>query len=60
MKHGIAIREKKTNVLVEFMECETGNRALKILAGCRINLNHEEYKANEEEVEEKEIQEVVR
>ena len=45
--NGIAIREKSTNKLVEFMEC-SGREALRVLGGSRINLNHADYKSNEE------------
>lgn len=54
-KHGISIREKDSGLLIEFIECETGRRALKILSGARINLNHDDYKASEEFVEQEEI-----
>ena len=56
MKHGITVREKKIDNLIEFIECPTGNNALRILSGIRINMNHEDYKASEEMVEESEIQ----
>lgn len=55
MKHGIAVRSKKTNQLVEFIECDVGRDALKILSGIRINMNHEDYKADETYVKEEEI-----
>jgi len=58
MKHGIAIREKETNKLVGFMECEPGQSPLIILSGCRINLDKEFYKANEEFVKEEEIEKI--
>ena len=45
--NGIAIRERDTNKLVEFMEC-SGREALQVLRGSRINLNHADYKSNEE------------
>ena len=45
--NGIAIREKSTKKLVEFIEC-SGREALKILAGSRINLNHDDYQSKEE------------
>lgn len=48
MAHGIAIRERKTNKLVHFIECETGRPALRVLGGVRINLDHKNYKAEEE------------
>lgn len=55
MKHGITIREKKSNKLVEFIECPVGNPALRILSGVRINLNHEEYMTEEGFVTEEEV-----
>ena len=45
--NGIAIREKSTKKLVEFIEC-SGRSALQVLGGSRINLNHDEYQSNEE------------
>ncbi len=54
-KHGITIREKKTNKLVEFIKCGTGNTALRILSGVRMNLNHDEYTAEEGFVSQTEI-----
>lgn len=53
-KHGITIREKDTNLLVEFIECQTGNHSLRVLSGVRHNLG-EDYKASEEFVSEEEI-----
>ena len=58
--HGIAIREKKTKKLDEFMECDVGREALKILGGVRINLNHEDYYAEETMVEQSEIDAIQR
>ncbi len=55
-KHGITIREKNTNLLVEFVECSVGRSALRVLSGVRHNLG-EDYKASEEFVAEKEIKE---
>lgn len=60
MKHGIAVREKKTNRLVEFIECETGRPALRILSGIRVNMNKDDYKAEETFVEEDEIKGMVK
>lgn len=54
-KHGITIREKDSGLLMKFIECDTGKRALTILSGVRINLNHDDYKASEEYVEQEEI-----
>lgn len=53
-KHGITIRKKKSNILVEFIECRTGNHALRVLSGVRHNLGND-YKASEEFVSEEEI-----
>lgn len=47
LKHGIAITEKVSGKLIEFVECQTGRVALKVLMGIRHNLNHNEYKAEE-------------
>lgn len=55
MKHGIAIREKATKKLMEFVECGTGQEALLVLSGVRRNLNHEDYRANEEFVNNEEL-----
>jgi hypothetical protein len=55
-KHGIAIREKATKKLVEFYETPTGRSTLRVLSGVRHNLG-EDYKAEEEFVDEKEIEE---
>ena len=54
MKHGIAIRNKQTNQLVNFIECSTGKGSLTILNGVRTNLNHPEYKAEETFIDERE------
>lgn len=40
------------------MECEPGQSSLIILSGCRINLDKEFYKANEEFVKEEEIEKI--
>ncbi len=53
-KHGISVRHKQTNELVEFIECETGRPALQVLAGIRINMSTE-YKAEESDVNKEEI-----
>ncbi len=52
--HGIAIREKKTKKLVDFIPCDVGNRALKVLSGVRINLGNN-YDAQETFVKQEEI-----
>ena len=57
-KHGISVRERKTNELVEFIECETGRPALRILSGIRINMGPD-YKASEDYVALKEIKEIL-
>ena len=56
-KHGITVRERKTEKLIEFIECETGNSALRILRGIRINMGSD-YRASEEFVELSEIDEM--
>lgn len=53
-KHGIAIRERKTNELVEFIECDTGRDALRVLSGIRINMGSD-FEASETFIEEDEI-----
>jgi len=53
-KHGITVRERKTNNLVKFIECLRGRPALQILGGIRINMSPD-YKASEEFVSEEEI-----
>jgi len=58
MKHGISIREKKTKILVEFIECPTGNSALRVLSGVRHNLDKENYEATEDFVNEEEISKI--
>lgn len=35
----VLIMERKSNKLVEFIECETGRSALSILSGIRINMS---------------------
>ena len=47
MKHGIAIKDKKTGKIVEFEECAYGREALMVLSGMRRNLNREDYTADE-------------
>ena len=60
MKHGIAVREKATKKLVEFLECPTGQSALRILSGRRHNLDQENYYAEEAMVDETEISAIER
>ena len=55
MKHGIAIREKGTDKLIDFAECSV-EKALKVLSGIRHNINNERYYASEEYVDDKEIE----
>ena len=45
--HGIAIRERADNSLVEFVKCGLGREALMVLSGVRRNLGSP-YKAEEE------------
>ena len=47
-KHGIAIRDKKTKELVDFIECGLGNSALRVLSGVRHNLDSRNYYATED------------
>lgn len=54
-RHGIAVRHKKTGVIIKFVECETGSKALKILSGMRMQIDTKNYSAEEEFVEESEI-----
>jgi len=54
MKHGIAIRERSSKKLVEFIECGLGREALQVLSGVRINLGSD-FDAQEDFVEESEI-----
>jgi hypothetical protein len=54
MEHGISVRERKTNKLVEFIKCETGRPALNILKGIRINMGSD-YKATEEMIDPEEV-----
>ncbi len=56
-KHGIAVRNRKTNQLIEFIECDTGRPALRMLSGRRMNL-HQDYDAQEDFVDEAEIQQI--
>ena len=53
-KHGIAVRNKKTKQLVQFVECQYGSSALRVLSGVRMNL-HKEFDAQEDIIDEKEI-----
>jgi len=55
-KHGITVREKSTNKIVDFIECETGRSALRVLSGIRINMNHNDFKASEEYVSPEDIE----
>ncbi|CAK0755909.1 hypothetical protein CCP3SC1AL1_2210008 [Gammaproteobacteria bacterium] len=50
-KHGIAIKEKDTNNIVDFIECPYGTSALRVLSGVRRNLDNKRYKASEEIIE---------
>jgi len=52
--HGIAVTERKTKELVEFIPCAFGNPALRILSGIRINMSPD-YKAEETFVTQKEV-----
>lgn len=54
-KHGIAVRNKKTKQLVQFIECQYGSPALRVLSGVRMNL-HKEFDAQEDIIDEKEIE----
>jgi len=58
MKHGITVRERATNKLVEFIECAIDSSALKILLGITMNINKTDYKAEEEFVKEEEIENI--
>ena len=53
-KHGIAVRNRKTKVLVQFVECSYGSNTLRMLSGVRMNL-HKDFDAQEDIVEEEEI-----
>ncbi len=53
-KHGIAIRDRRTGELIEFIETATGRSALQVLSGVRINMGSD-YKAEEDMVSESEI-----
>jgi len=53
-KHGITVREVKTNKLVKFIQCATGRTALQILSGIRRNMSSN-YRASEEFINEQEI-----
>ncbi len=48
--HGIAVYEKSSNKVVEFIECDVGRPALKVLSGIRINMSPD-YKAEETSLE---------
>jgi hypothetical protein len=54
-EHGVTIREKKTNKLIRFFPCETGQPALRILGGIKTNLDFENYKASEEYINKEEL-----
>lgn len=56
-KHGIAIRERPTGRLVEFIVCGTGREALMVLSGVRRNLGRG-FDAQEEVIKESEIVEM--
>ena len=51
--HGIAITERKTGKLVDFIKCGLGRQALSVLGGVRINLD-KQYKADETFITEEE------
>ena len=51
-KHGIAIRNRKTKELIEFIECDYGKVALRVLGGVRINMDTKRYIASEEVIAE--------
>jgi hypothetical protein len=50
-KHGIAVREKDTNKIVDFIECRYGMSALRVLSGVRTQMDAKKYKASEEIIE---------
>jgi hypothetical protein len=52
MIHGIAVKEKATGEVVDFIKCDVGRPALRVLSGIRINLNHEDYEAEEDLIDE--------
>ena len=52
--HGVSVRDRKTKELVEFMPCDYGKPALRILSGIRMNMSHE-FIASEENVSQSEI-----
>ena len=54
LKHGIAIRERKTNKLIEFIKCSP-ERALTILSGVRRQMDNKRYKADETFLSDSEI-----
>ena len=56
-KHGIAVRDRKTGELIDFIETDTGSQALRVLSGIRINMGSD-YKASEEFVSHDEISKV--
>jgi len=55
--HGIAVSHRKSGEIVEFIKCETGRSALRVLSGIRINMSHE-YKADETYISEDEYKKV--
>jgi len=55
--HGISIKHRDTKELVEFIRCDVGRDALRVLSGVRINLG-DNYVATEDFATEEEIQEM--
>lgn len=51
--HGIAVRDVKSNKLIDFIKCEIGRSALRVLSGIRMNMS-DDYRASEELIEEAE------
>jgi hypothetical protein len=56
LKHGIAVRRRSDKKLVQFIPCEVGTRALRILSGRRHNLDTTNYRAEEEFVKQSEVE----
>jgi hypothetical protein len=54
-QHGIAIREKGTKKLIEFIPCHTGASALRVLSGVRRQMDTARYTASEDYVRNDEI-----
>lgn len=53
-KHGVTIRKKKTNEIVDFIECDFGRTSLVVLSGIRRNLSPD-FVAREETIDSSEL-----